>query len=188
MVIRSESIGESILDELRTGLSPKILEQITSLNDALTAAKRVFCYGVGREGLMMRAYTMRLFHMGLDVHVVGDMTVPAITNKDILLVSAGPGSFSTVKALIGIASDNDAKVVCITAETDGEIPTASDLVVYLPAQTMATDQGADSTSVLPMGSLYEAMMLLFFEVAILKLREKLSMTLEDVRSRHTNLE
>ena len=45
-------------------------------------------------------------------------------------------------------------------------------MIELPAQTMADDSGS-STSVLPMGSLYEAVQLLFFDVVSLRLRELL---------------
>src|SRR5215471_8046510 len=61
-------------------------------------ARRIACYGVGREGLMMKALCMRLMHLGLDAHMVGDMTTPPLGDGDLLMLSAGPGSFSTVLA------------------------------------------------------------------------------------------
>jgi len=39
----------------------------------------------------MRALAMRLFHLGYDVSVVGDMTAPFLTNGDLLILSVGPG-------------------------------------------------------------------------------------------------
>jgi len=48
---------------------------------------------------MMRALAMRLFHLGLDVHVVGEMTTPPVVGGDLLLVSAGPGHFASIAAL-----------------------------------------------------------------------------------------
>lgn len=56
-----------------------------------------------REGLMMRALAMRLFHLGCDAHVVGDMTLPPVGKGDLLLVSAGPGHIVSVANLAGIA-------------------------------------------------------------------------------------
>ena len=61
------------------------------------------------------------------------------------------------------------------------------MVVHLPAQTMADDRGL-ATTVLPMGSLYEAVQLLFFDVVLLRLRKRLGQSPEDMRARHTNLE
>ena len=71
--------------------------------DEILAARRIACFGVGREGLMMRALCMRLMHLGFDAHVVGDMTTPPIGPGDLLMISAGPGAFSTALALLGVA-------------------------------------------------------------------------------------
>ncbi|PKP67201.1 MAG: 6-phospho-3-hexuloisomerase, partial [Alphaproteobacteria bacterium HGW-Alphaproteobacteria-8] len=64
----------------------------------------------------------------------------------------------------------------------------ADFVLTLPAQTMADDQGAKKTSVLPMGSLFEGALFVLFEVMILKLIVRLGVTPEAMRARHTNLE
>ncbi|MES0863315.1 SIS domain-containing protein [Ruegeria sp. SCPT10] len=183
-----DNLAEQILSELRPGLSGHVLKQIAPLSEALANSRQILCYGVGREGLMMKALAMRLFHLGCDAHVVGDMTAPAVGASDILLVSAGPGHFSTVAALVGVAREAGAKVVCITAEPEGAVPQAVDLTVHLPAQTMAADEGPDATSVLPMGSLYEVLMFLFFELLVLDLRDRMAVTPEDMRANHTNLE
>jgi 6-phospho-3-hexuloisomerase len=183
-----ETLANRVLDELRPGLSADVLDQIDGLAAALTGAQRIACYGVGREGLMMKALAMRLFHLGLDAHVVGDMTTPPVAKGDVLITSAGPGHFSTVEGLSGVARGAGAKVICITATPDGADPAKADLVVHLPAQTMAADQGDAATSVLPMGSLFEALMFLFFEILILELRDRLDLDPDAMRARHTNLE
>lgn len=188
MNLSRETLADRILDELRPGLGPEVLDQIDGIAKALTDARRIACHGVGREGLMMKALAMRLYHIGLEAHVVGDMTTPPVGQGDILCVSAGPGSFSTIEALTGVARDAGARVVCFTAEPGGTVPRAADLSVHLPAQTMAADQGEAATSVLPMGSLYEALMFLFFEVLVLDLRDRLSVSPEAMRAKHTNLE
>ncbi|TRD15583.1 SIS domain-containing protein [Palleronia caenipelagi] len=181
-------LAETLLDELRPGLAPDVLAQTGPLVREITGARRIACYGVGREGLMMRALAMRLYHLGCDVHVVGDMTAPPLGVGDLLVLSAGPGDFSTVAALLGVSRDAGARVACLTAEPDGPVPSAADLVVHLPAQTMAADQGEAATSILPMGSLYEALMFLFGEVLVLELRDQLGVSPEAMRARHTNLE
>lgn len=150
-------------------------------------ARRIACYGVGREGLMMKALAMRLMHLGLDVHVVGDMTAACIGSGDLLLVSAGPGSFSTVLALLGVAREAGARTMVVTAQPAGAAPRSADAVIHLPAQTMADDRTA-SAGLLPMGSLYEAAQLLFFDLVVILLREKTGQSPDQMRARHTNLE
>ncbi|MEJ6393507.1 SIS domain-containing protein [Gymnodinialimonas sp. 2305UL16-5] len=180
--------ADTLLDELRPGLAPEVLAQIPPLSEEIGTANRICCDGVGREGLMMKALAMRLFHLGCDAHVVGDMTTPPVGSGDILLVSAGPGHFSTIAALADVARNAGGRVICVTAEPDGAVPRAADHVVYLPAQTMAADQGAAATSILPMGSLYEALMFLFFELLVLDLRDRRDLSPDAMRANHTNLE
>ena len=115
------------------------------------------------------------------------MSCPPVGAGDLFLVSSGPGSLSTVAALIGQARTAGARIACITAEQDGPDPQASDLRLVIPVQTMARDQTAP-TSVLPMGSVFEGAMFLIFELLVLALRPKLQESLESMRARHTNLE
>ncbi len=150
-------------------------------------ARRIACYGVGREGLMMKALCMRLMHLGLDAHIVGDMTTPRVGGGDLLLASAGPGSFSTVLALLEVARGAGARTMLVTAQPQGPASRLADVVIHLPAQTMADDLRGPA-GLLPMGSLYEAVQLLFFDLISIMLREKTGQSSEQMRSRHTNLE
>lgn len=174
-------------EEIRGAVEGLDAGQMDALILALARAHRVVCYGVGREGLMMRALAMRLYHMGLDAHVVGDMSCPPVGKGDLLIVSAGPGAFSTVMGLVGVAQEAGAQVACVTATPDGAAARRADLVLVIPAQTMANDQGA-AVSVLPMGSLFEGAQYLTFELLILALRDHLGVDPVAMRARHTNLE
>ncbi len=165
-------------------LSPDAAEPLVH---ELTQANRIALYGVGREGLMMRALTMRLFHLGLDAHVVGDMTTPPLGPGDLLVVSAGPGAFSTVGALMGVAKEAGARTLLITAQPGGDAARKADTVTLLPAQTMADDETAQP-ALLPMGSLYEAAQLIFFDLVTLLLRDRMGQDPAVMRLRHTNLE
>jgi 6-phospho-3-hexuloisomerase len=140
----------------------------------IAAAGRIALYGVGREGLQIKGFAMRLFHLGLRVAMVGDMTTPHLGAGDLLIVSAGPGGFSTVDALLGVARRDGARTLVVTAQPAGSAAHLADTV--LPV------------SVLPMGSLYEGAQYILFEIMILKLRERLGVTPEAMRANHTNLE
>jgi 6-phospho-3-hexuloisomerase len=184
--MKTESLFVGALDEIRGVLEADAAVEVDKLCDELLRARRIACYGVGREGLMLRALCMRLMHLGLDAHIVGDMTTPPLGAGDLLVVSAGPGSFSTVMALLQVARSAGARTVAVTAQPSGEVPSAADTVIHLRAQTMADDAGGKS--VLPMGSLYEAAMLIFFDIVSIVLRQRTVQTMEGMRSRHTNLE
>ena len=186
-MMTTEELFSGALGEVRAVLESGAAREADALCDEILKAKRIATYGVGREGLMMRAFCMRLMHLGLDAHVVGDMTTPHLGHGDLLFVSAGPGAFSTVAALVGVAHEAGARTAAITAQPAGAVPKSVDVVIHLRAQTMADDQGG-KTSVLPMGSLYEAAQLLFFDIVSILLRDRTGQTMDGMRSRHTNLE
>lgn len=182
-----KTLASSAIAEVGEVLEQAVPQQVEAMAAPILKAKRIALYGVGREGLMMKSLAMRLFHLGLDAHVVGDMTTPPVGEDDLLIVSAGPGGFSTVNGLISVAKTAGASTMCVTATPDGSAPQLVDHIVVLEAQTMANDQGG-ATSVLPMGSLYEAVQFLFFEILILHLMDQMRLSAEAMRDNHTNLE
>jgi 6-phospho-3-hexuloisomerase len=76
----------------------------------------------------------------------------------------------------------------VTAEPQASAAGLADMTLLIPAQTMASDQGAAKTSVLPMGSAFEGAMFVLFEVMVLKLKGLLGASPEAMRARHTNME
>lgn len=162
--------------------------QVEALVVQIAAARRVVVFGAGRERLQIMGFAMRLFHMGVLVAVEGDMTTPAVGPGDLLLVVCGPGYLSTAAALMGVARAAGARVAMITAQASGRCAGLADDILLLPAQTMADDQGAQASSVLPMGSLFEGALFVLFEVMVLRLKTRLGITAEAMRANHTNLE
>jgi 6-phospho-3-hexuloisomerase len=162
-------------------------DALDGLIEAIVAARRIVVFGLGREGLQMRGFAMRLFHMGRDVAVWGDMTTPALGAGDLFIASAGPGDLPTARTLVDIAHEAGARIALITAQPRGELAKHVDVVTVIPAQTMADDRGG-KLSVLPMGSLFETAQMIAFELVILKLRPRFGETSETMRARHTNLE
>ncbi len=182
------TLHRKALDELAAVLDRVDAAQLDAALQAITAAGRIALYGVGREGLQIKGLAMRLYHLGLDATVVGDMNCPPLGAGDLLVVSAGPGHFSTVEALLKVARHDGATTLLVTAQPQGACTPLADLLLTVPAQTMANDQGAAAASVLPMGSLYEGTLYLLFELMVLRLRERLAVAAEAMRARHTNLE
>src|SRR5208283_3298704 len=96
-------------------------DALDGLIEEIVKARRIVVFGLGREGLQMRGFAMRLFHMGRDVAVWGDMTAPAVGPGDLLIVSAGPGDLATARALVHIARDAGARTALVTAQPQGEL-------------------------------------------------------------------
>jgi 6-phospho-3-hexuloisomerase len=181
------SMGQQALDDLAGVLKSVNDHDIEHFIAIIVGAKRIALHGLGREGLQMQGLAMRLFHMGLDAHVVGSMTTPHVGKGDLLIVSAGPGDFATIQSLVSIAKAAGVGTAVVTAQSASALARNADVVLHIPAQTMANDQ-TGAGSILPMGSLYEVSMMLSFELIVLKLRQRLGETPKTMRMRHTNLE
>lgn len=160
--------------------------QIETVCARLSEARHIMAYGCGREALQLRGFVMRLHHLGRSVSMQGDMAAPPLGPSDVFLASAGPGDLSTATALMQTARAAGAHVILLTGEPDAApCKLAHDLLV-IPAQTMARDQSAP-TSTLPMGSVFEGAMFLLFEILVLRLRDRLGQTPEAMRARRTNM-
>jgi len=176
------------LDELGAVLARTDEARIDAACEILAGAGKIAVYGCGREALQVKGFAMRLYHLGLPISVVGDMTTPPLGQGDVFLASSGPGETTTVLTLMRVAHEAGAKVLLLTAEAASSAAKHADFTLLIPAQTMASDRGAARTSVLPMGSLFEGALFLLFEIMVLKLKRLTHATPEAMRARHTNME
>jgi len=170
---------EAIADQVDATIFDQLVEEILG-------ARRIALHALGREGLMMRALAMRLFHLGLPVHVVGDMTTPPLHGGDLLITSAGPGALDTTEALIGIVRKSGGRVVLLTAEPQARLSGFADRTILIPAKTMARPSG--DSSPFTMGSAFEAIQFMVSEYLVARLAERMGESEEAMRARHTNLE
>jgi 6-phospho-3-hexuloisomerase len=175
-----------ILTEIDRVLSQVSEAEVTALCDAILSARRIVVYGLGREGLAMRSFAMRLMHLGFDTAVVFDMTTPPVGAGDLFLVSCGPGYLSTVEALTGVARRAGTSVLMVTARPQASLPQQADRLVYLPAQTMAEAEASNSAQA--MGSAFEQALWILFDALVPRLQAATEQSADDLRRRHTNLE
>lgn len=178
--------AQQALDELAQCFDGMQADAPLVLAQEMLEAKTIVCFGMGREGLMVRAFCMRLMHLGLDAHMAGDVTTPPIGPGDALFLSTGPGDLLLARSMMELARDAGARVIAITAQPDGPDLRLVDRVIHLPAQTMADDQGSES--VLPMGTAFEIAMLVFLDLVAIELRRRTGQSMDDLRARHYNLE
>ena len=63
--------------------------QLKDFLDAIIAAKHVFVYGTGREGISMRGFAMRLAHLGKPTFWLMDDTTIGMHEGDLFLLADG---------------------------------------------------------------------------------------------------
>jgi len=184
--MNSYNTARQILDEIDRILGQVDENQVDALCESILSAGQIILYGLGREGLVMRGFAMRLMHLGLKVAVVGDMTTPPLGPGDLFLVSCGPGYLSTVEALVGVAEKAGGQIAVITAQPQAPLPQRAQRRLYLPAQTMAEKE--QSSSEQAMGSAFEQAMWILFDAIMPRLQTALGQSADDLRRRHTNME
>jgi 6-phospho-3-hexuloisomerase len=190
--IRTEDdMGElykAVLDEIGAATARINDSDMNALCRLINGAGRVVVYGCGREALQIKGFAMRLYHLGLNVGVAGEMTAPPVGKDDVFLATCGPGELSTVLALMDKANKAGAHCAIITAEPKSSAALAADSALIIPAQTMASDQVGYQSSVLPMGSVFEGALFVLFEVMVQRIQALSGAKTDEMRARHTNLE
>ena len=184
----SEDYLSSVSEELRSTLQQIDSERVNALADLLVKAPRVFVAGAGRSGLMVRAFAMRLMHLGLETHVVGEVTTPPIAEGDILVIGSGSGRTPGLVLHAKRAVASGARVVLVTASQTSAVRALSTLCVCIPAPTPKGARTGARTSVQPMGTLFEQCLLIVLDVVVLLLMERRGDTAERMLGRHANLE
>ena len=171
-------------------------ETIRAMADMLESVESIFIMGVGRSGLVAKAFAMRLMHLGLNVYVVGETITPAITENDCLVSISGSGETSYIISTTGIAKDIGAKLISITSYTDSTLAKRSDVVVQLQGRTKIDSEknyvrrqiSGMHQSLSPMGTIFEISALVFLDSLITELMNDLGQTEKDLKARHTVLE
>ena len=182
-----ESLLLTILAEMRAVFDRADEGLLALFSSEIEAAKSIVVHSAGRTGLVMRGLVMRLCHLGLDAHVVGDMTTPPVNIGDLLVVNASTGDLPSGIAHLQVARRAGVRALVITASASGPALDLADRVVTLPAQTMLDDMNPQTASILPMGSQYELALFLLCEMAVLDLSQRRGISFLEMRSRHANL-
>lgn len=157
-----------------------------ALGERILASERVFVMGAGRSGLMLRAFAMRLMHIGLTAHVVGDATTPAIGPGDLLIVASASGSTGTALSATRAARKAQARIAALTVSAASPISRSADLLVRFPGA--GTKAGTSAADGLPLGTVFEQALLVFLDALTAMLASRRGVTEEEMRARHTNLE
>ena len=178
---------QNILEEMQRVLSSIREEEVERLASAICEARVVVVAGAGRVGMAGRGFAMRLAHLGLAAHMLGDATVPSIGESDLFLVASGSGETQTIYELVVIAKKNKARVALITGNPDSRMGKLADMVVTLPAPSK-TNPRSGVVSVQPMTTLNEQCLAILFDAIVLHLMTQMNETHETMWGRHSNLE
>lgn len=177
---------KDILSDVERILDRADENQYDTLIAEITAAKRIFVAGAGRSLLMMKAFAMRLMHIGLTVYVVGETTTPAAKRGDLLIVGSGSGETATMKTVADRARNAGVRLLVITTNDGSTLAEKADAVVRLPASVNHLNPGGSSWQ--PGGNSFEQSLLLLGDAAAWDVAKLLGTDISGKLDLHANLE
>jgi 6-phospho-3-hexuloisomerase len=192
MAPRNQDVGDA-LTAIGTEVATVVAALVRSDTDGLArvaaliaAAPRVFVVGAGRSGLALRMTAMRLMHLGLDVHVVGEVTTPAIERGDLLVTASGSGTTGVVVRAAETAAGVGADVVLLTTAADSALASSATVALVVPAAAKLDRSGTASEQYA--GSLFEQSVVLIGDALFHALWQRSGQSADDLWPRHANLE
>lgn len=173
------------LQRTMKSIDPASLERLA---EEIFAADQVFFVGVGRVMLALQCVCKRLAHLGIKAHYVGEITEPAITKNDLLIVGSGSGASLFP---LGIAkkarSVADCRIVHIGSNPNSEMKDICDFMVRIPVRTKQyLEDEIDSCQ--PMTTLFEQSVLLLGDILAKMIIEDRQIDMKSLWHCHANLE
>ncbi len=158
--------------------------------------KRILIIGVGRSGLIGRAFAMRLMHLDFDVYVMGETITPAIGKGDLIIAISGSGTTKLAVTAAEIGKEVGAKIIAITSHPTSDLARISDHVVQIRGRTKIARERdyflRQLTGVheplAPLGTIFELSAMVFFDSLIAELIERLGKGEGELRKRHATIE
>jgi 6-phospho-3-hexuloisomerase len=178
---------ESVLHELNVALHRIDGTSVEELKNRILQADKIFFVGVGRVLLSVQSIVKRLAHIGVNAHYVGEITEPAITKNDLLVVCSASGATIYPLAIARKAKEIGVSVIHIGSNPNSELHDIADFIVRIPARTkLSLDDEIDSCQ--PMTSLFEQSLLIFGDILCKMILDETGIDIKGVWKNHANLE
>jgi len=184
----TRELVDAILADIGRALHQVDPAQVEAVGKLILSADRIFVAGKGRSGLQMKAFAMRLMHLGLTVHVVDDVTTPAIAAGDLLLIGSASGRTGSLLRYIDTVRATGATMAAFTGFLESPIAEAAKSIVHIPATNFKAGRATGLQSILVMGSLFEHCLGLLCDLIIIRLKALLETDETAMNARHANLE
>lgn len=179
--------AKKIINELSEVFERVDENQVATFKDEILKAKRIILIGVGREGLSTKSFTMRLMHLGFEVHWIWDETTPSLGEGDLLIATSGCGEIGHIHYVVEKAKNNGARVALVTGDPHKKTVSLADTVLFVPAAVYLGTADV-IPSIQPMGNLFEQSIWILFDMIIMDLTKVINISKEKMEKNHRNLE
>ena len=168
-----------VLERLGRMLAEERTRELSEALKILTSAKKIFVYGVGRSGLVARAFAMRLVQLGLEVYFIGETITPIVEDGDAVLLVSSTGDTMSAVQTANIARRVGAKVISVTGNRTAKLAHASNVVICV-----REEHDAERARLAPLGTLFEDASLILLDGLVAEVMEALGESEATMRARH----
>jgi len=155
------------------------LEDTDKFVDLIIGSRKIFIYGVGRSGLIAKAFAIRLVQMGIEVFFVGETVTPFVEEGNLVIIVSYTGETMSAIQTANIVRRVGAKVVTVTANNHSKLAAASNLVIEIHPP-----KDDDRKRLAPLGTLFEVATLIYLDGIVASMMEKLGQSEGAMRKRH----
>lgn len=170
--------SDYIVESIRKTLEGPI-EGTDEFVDMLIGSRRIFVYGVGRSGLIAKAFSIRLVQMGLEVYFIGETITPIVEEGHMVIIVSYTGETMSAIQTANIVRRVGAKVVAITAHNHSKLAGASNLVLEIHPP-----KDEERKRLAPLGTVFEDATLVYLDSIVATLMDKLGQSEGAMRKRH----
>ena len=147
--------------------------------DMIISSPRIFIYGVGRSGLIAKAFAIRLVQMGLEVYFVGETVTPIVEEGHLVIIVSHTGETMSCIQTANIVRRVGARVIAITSDDHSKLATASNLIIKIKPK-----KDEERKRLAPLGTLFEDATLIYLDGIVAQIMEKLGQSEGSMRRRH----
>lgn len=184
-----EKLTTALVEEHREVFSLLSMEQLGSFIEAIAQAKNIFVMGAGREGISLRAFAMRLAHLGKNTAWIWDDTTVGIRPGDLFIASDGRGDIGSFRYTFERVKQAGGNIAMFTANPDGpNVRAFADIPLFVHASAYKMKRDDVVPTIQMMGNQYEQHLYMLCDVIIMLLVEKLGLSYDDLEARHRNVE
>lgn len=174
-----KTVVDFLVGHIESVFQGEFEEAVQEALSLLASAPKVFVYGVGRSGLVGKAFAMRMVQLGLRVFFIGETITPIVEPNDVVVIVSRTGQTMSAIQTANIVRRVGGHVIAVTAQPASKLGRAASLVVPI-----MEPRDREAPRHAPLGTLFEESTFLFLDVLISLLMEKLGQTEEDMRGRH----
>ena len=187
------NLVEKVHSEIKEVLDSIDESKLSQLVDLLSIPNvKVLGYSAGRMGFGLKAFMMRLNHLGIKAYWFGDNYVPPMNENDVFICCSNSGTTKSVANIMDIfKAKAKGNVVAFVGNESSKMGKEADLTIKFKTCNGGLNSADDPSkinSIQPMTTLTEQAMFILFDIVTLMLINRLHINITETKKFHSNIE